>query len=137
MLIGKKKGKLSDQQAVYKKRNAPRYALKAGITIEGFEGEGMLENISNTGCCMNSSTFVSITPDEVYQVTIIPGQGESIKAFSQKLRATWTKSSELMFQAGFSMADGQGKAAMEQYVELLKSQGAHPDYGNMDKDKSI
>ena len=103
----KKKEKLSDQQALYQKRKVPRYSLKAGITIDGFEGEGMLENICVTGCCMESSTYVSLMPDEVYQVTIKPVQGEDFKPFSHKLKVSWTKSSETLFQAGFSLDNGQ------------------------------
>ena len=133
MAINRKNENLIDQQAVYHKRKAPRYALKAGIAIEGFEGEGMLGNISASGCLMESSTYVSITPDDVYLVTIKPSQGENIKPFSQKLKASWTKSSEMLFQAGFTVDSGQSCIQMEQYTELLKSQGVNPDYGNMDK----
>ena len=45
MLFDKKKKSLSDQQAVYRERKAPRYSLNADISIAGFEGEGALENI--------------------------------------------------------------------------------------------
>ena len=43
------KTELSDQFTVSKKRHAPRYALKGGISLEGFEGEGTLINISISG----------------------------------------------------------------------------------------
>ena len=133
MAANKKNETLSDQQAVYHKRKAPRYALKAGININGFEGEGMLGNISASGCLMESSTYVSITPDDLYQVTIKPDEGENIKPFSQKLKASWTKSSEMLFQAGFTVDSGQTSLQMEQYTEMLKLHGVNPDYGNMEK----
>ena len=133
MLFDKQKENLSDQQAVYQQRKAPRYSLKAGISIEGFEGEGMLGNISISGCCMESSTFVSIIPGEQYQVTVIPGQDENIRPFSQKFVASWTKSSEMLFQAGFSLESGQSNTQMKQYVDLLTSRGVPPDYGNMNR----
>ena len=130
-MLGKRNENLTDQQAVYHKRKDPRYALNAVITIEGFEGEGTLENISVSGCCMESSTYVSIIPDEEYQVTINPGQDVNIKPFRQKIRATWTKSSETLFQAGFTLDKGQSNVQMEQYVKQLDSRGVQPDYGNM------
>lgn len=131
MLFGKKKENLSDQQAVYQKRKDPRYVSNARISIEGFEGEGTLENISTSGCHMESSTYVSITPDEIYLVNIIPHKDENIKPFTQKLKATWTKSSEKLFQAGFSLYEGQSSTQMEQYTKLLNSRGVQPDFGNM------
>ena len=125
----KKKDVLSDQQAVYRKRGAPRYLLNAGITVEGFEGEGSVKNISISGCCMESSTYVAIKPDEVYKIIINPDSGENMKPFSYKVRATWTKSSEALFQAGFTLENPQDNAQMKQYVEILNSNGSEPDYG--------
>ena len=137
MFFKKKNEGLSDQFAVYHERGAPRwgspkYKLDAGISIEGFEGEGLLGNISITGCCMESVTYVAITPDQVYQVKIIPSSGDDIESFGLKLKVNWTKSSETLFQAGFSLDDGQNDNRLKQYVELLKARGVQPDYGNME-----
>ena len=129
MKTDKKKDDLSDQQAVYQKRKAPRYDLSAGASIVGFEGEGALNNISITGCCMESATYVSLIPDETYNVTIIPGQEAKLSPFSQNLKVTWTKSSEMLFQAGFTIEGGTKNTQMEKYVNLLNSLGAKPDYG--------
>ena len=131
MLFGKKKENLSDQQAMFQKRKVPRYALTADASIEGFEGEGVLENICVSGCCLQSATYVSLIPDEVYKVTILPGPGETIKPFTSQLKVSWTKSSEMLFQAGFSLDSGQSSHQLEQYVDILKSRGVQPDYGNM------
>ena len=133
MFFGKKKENLSDQQAAYQKRKVPRYTLNAGISIEGFDGEGILDNICVAGCCMESSTYVSLMPDEVYRVTIKPGPDEKIKPFTHNLKVSWTKSSEDLFQAGFSLEGDKSTAQMEQYVDILNARGVRPDYGNMDK----
>jgi hypothetical protein len=130
MFFRKKKGEyLSDQQAVYRKRGAPRYSLNAGIEVEGFEGEGSLKNISISGCCMESSTYVSIKPDEVYKVIIKPDTSDNMEPFSYKVKATWTKSSETLFQAGFTLENSQNNTQMKEYVEILNSHGVKPDYG--------
>jgi len=131
MPFGKTKEDLGDQQAVFQKRKAPRYALNATVTVDGFDGEGELENISTSGCRMDSSTYVNLIPDEVYQVTITPSPRDNIKPFRLKLKASWTKSSELLFQAGFTLASGYHNTEMERYVKLLNSKGIPPDYGNM------
>ena len=127
----KKEEELSDQQAVYQRREAPRFVLDAGISIDGFEGEGQLGNISISGCCMGSATYAAILPDEVYKAKIIPAPDENMGSFIVKLRASWTKSSEMLFQAGFSLEQGQSNAELKRYAALLKTRGVQPDYGNM------
>ena len=131
----KKKEELGDQFAAYKQRKAPRwgtpqYTLKAGISINGYEGEGQLGNISVSGCSLLSVTYVNIKPDEVYLVNIIPGPEDNMKPFSLKLKLSWTKSSEELFQAGFSLEKGETDHNLSQYVDLLRARGALPDYGN-------
>ena len=132
MFFRKKKEELSDQRAVYQKRGAPRFTLlKTGINIDGYDGEGQVGNISVSGCCMGSTTYVAITPNETYTVRIIPAADEKIEPFSLRLKATWTKSSETLFLAGFSLDNGQSDVQMRRYVDLLNAKGIQADYGNM------
>ena len=136
MVFKKKKEELSDQLATYQERmdprwGAPQYDLDAGITITGFDGEGQLGNISISGCCMKSVTYVNIIPDKVYDVTIIPGKEDNMKPFNLKLKLNWTKSSETVFLAGFSLEDSTGSTHLKNYIERLRSRKAIPDYGNM------
>ena len=141
MLFGKKTEELSDQLAVYHEREFPRwgssqYALKAGVSIEGFEGEGQLGNFSVSGCSMESVTYVDLTPNKEYQLKIIPAQDENMEPFSLKFILNWTKSSETLFQAGFSLGDGQSTAQLKKYAELLQARGIKPDYGQKKLGKS-
>ena len=154
MFFKKKKEELSDQLATYQVRGAPRwgtpqYDLDAGISITGFEGEGQIGNVSISGCCMKSVTYVAITPNETYQAKIIPGKEDKMEPFSLKLKLVWTKSSETVFLAGFALegisasggsiasigsdaSDGyEGSSKLRSYVELLRSRGLKPDYGKM------
>ena len=133
MFFMKKKEELSDQLAVYQKRKEPRFLLNAGIAIEGFEGEGQLGNVSISGCYLGSVTYVALSPTELYQAKIIPGPEDNINPFSLKLKLNWTKSSETLFEAGFSLEDGQSNSQLKRYVELLRIRGVQPDYGKMDK----
>ena len=131
MLFKKQKEELSDQLAVFQERGTPRFAINAGIVIEGFEGEGKLDNISISGCRLASVTFAALIPDQVYQARIIPDAGEGTDPFSLKLKLNWTKSSETLFQAGFTVESGQGNTQLNQCIEQLKTHGVQPDYGNM------
>ena len=136
MLFRRKKEQLSDQLATYQERGAPRWGapkheLDAGIRIDGFEGEGQLGNVSISGCSLKSVTYVTITPNEVYQVRIIPGKEDKMEPFSLKLKLSWTKSSETIFLAGFSLEGSEGSSQLKNYIDLLRSRGVEPDYGNM------
>ena len=137
MFNNKKKDEPSDQRTIYKEREAPRFDLRAGISIQGFEGEGQLGNVSVTGCYLTSLTYVGIKPDEVYDVRIIPDPGEKIEPFNLKLKVTWTKSSENLFQAGFSLDKGQNNTHLKRYVGQLELHGVKPDYGNMSPERYI
>ncbi|MCL2277337.1 MAG: hypothetical protein FWC21_05505 [Treponema sp.] len=139
MLFRKKKDELTDQKAVFRERGAPRWGkpsfeLKAGVRVSGYEGEGQLGNISVSGCCLMSVTYVAIIPDKVYKVQIIPAQEDKIKPFSLDMKLSWTKSSEEIFLAGFSLDKGESSSQLKQYVEMLRSRGVEPDYGNMNSD---
>jgi len=132
----KEKAELSDQFNVFKERTEPRwgmpqYDLDAGVCITGFEGEGQLGNISVSGCSMKSVTYVTIIPDEVYQVKIIPGKDFKLQPFSLKLKVSWVKSSETLFLAGFSLENGQSSAELKALINVLVARGLIPDYGNM------
>ena len=136
MFLRKKEEELTDQFTVYKERDMPRFAANAGISVQGFEGEGLLKNVSSTGCCMESVTYVAIKPDEVYQVKINPDSGEKKnESFALELTVTWTKSCETSFEAGFHLGPGQTGAVLNRYTELLQSRGIQPEYGRVKEGK--
>jgi hypothetical protein len=73
---------------------------------------------------------VSVRPSR--QAKIIPGPEDALKPFSLKLKLNWTKSSETLFEAGFSLEDGQDASQLKRYVDLLHARGISPDYGDME-----
>ena len=138
MFFKKKKEELSDQLSVFHERKAPRlgtpkYEIDCGITINGFDGEGQIGNVSETGCSLKSVTYVNIQPDKIYQVRITPGREDKTEAFNLRLKLNWTKSDDTVFQAGFSLEGTDGKSHLKRYIEQLRSRGIEPDYGNMKK----
>ena len=139
MFFKKKKEEVADQHALYQQRGSPRWGsaqfeLNAGITIDGYDGEGQLGNVSITGCNMKSVTYVNMTPGETYQATIIPGEEDKITPLRLRFKLSWTKSSETIFYAGFALEKGEDDTQLKNYVESLRSRGVMPDYGNMNPD---
>ena len=138
MFFKKNKEELTDQLATYQERTAPRWgapydALSAGITISGFEGEGQIGNVSVSGCCLHSVTYVNIIPNKTYMAKIIPGKEDNMPSFNINLKLNWTKSSETLFQAGFSLEGDEGSSQLKRYVEILRGRGIKPDHGNMSR----
>ena len=132
MFLGKKEEELNDQLAVFRVRDTPRFASRAGISIEGFEGEGLVRNVSMTGCCMESITYVAVKPNDVYQVRILPNADDKEQPFTARLVVTWIKSSETLFEAGFHVEANQvDNSPIRRYAETLQARGVPPDYGNM------
>ncbi|MDR2096343.1 MAG: PilZ domain-containing protein [Treponema sp.] len=118
----RKKKEIDDQFSSYQNRETLRYDTDAGITIDGFEGEGLLKNISVPGLCLESVTYVEITPKERYKIKIIPTPLAHIEPFEVRAEANWIKSSELAFEAGFSIIEpSQDKtSSIKRYIEFLK-----------------
>jgi len=136
MFFRKKEEELTDQFTTYKERDMPRFATNAEISVKGFEGEGLLKNVSSTGCCMESVTYVAVKPAEVHQVSINPDSGDKKNgSFTLELTVSWTRSSETSFEAGFHLGAGQTGALLKQYTETLKSRGVSPEYGNVSEGK--
>ena len=136
MFFKKKKEELSDQLSTFQERGAPRWGapqheLNAGITVNGYEGEGQVGNVSISGCSMKSVTYVSMVPGELYQITIIPGEEDHMPLIRIRVKLSWTKSSETVFQAGFALERGEDDTQLKNYVESLRVRGITPDYGNM------
>jgi hypothetical protein len=126
-----KKEELKDHFDIHHERKTPRYASQAGITFAGFEGEAKVKNVSLLGCCLESVTYASILPDEVYTAKIILEARKKIEAFDLRLKLHWSRSNETLYEAGFTLEDNQSNTKLLQYVELLCSDGIQPEYGNM------
>jgi hypothetical protein len=127
MLFKKKKEELNDQFAVFQERGLPRFASIGSISVEGFEGEGLLKNVGLSGCCLESVTYVAVEPNRVYQATIKPSADINMKPFNLGLVVKWTKSCETFFEAGFSVEGGKKNPFLDRYVKQLRVRGVQPD----------
>jgi hypothetical protein len=139
MFFKKNKKELGDQFAVFHERDVPRFASGGGIAIEGFEGEARVKNVSASGCCLESVTYAALVPDKVYRLTISPGEGSPVKAFNILMKLNWARSSEMLFEAGFSLDAPKGSThkdpMLERYIAQLRNEGVQPEYGNMRQER--
>jgi hypothetical protein len=105
MFFKKKEKKIDDRISSYQNRENTRYDTQAGFVIEGFEGEGLLKNISLPGLCLESVTYVGLIPKEQYNIKIIPEPLSHLDLFGVKAEVNWIKSTEFSFEAGFTIIE--------------------------------
>jgi hypothetical protein len=102
---------------------APRYASLAKVTINGFEGEAVLRNVSTGGFCMESKTYAAITVGECYTMRIMPENSSNLQAFELDVEVRWVKSTETSFSSGFLVVKLPAGRFLEKYIDYIKSRG--------------
>jgi methyl-accepting chemotaxis protein len=98
---------------------AKRYTCKAGISIKGFEGIAALKDISASGFCMMSKTYITIAPKEVLTIRITPESVTGVGAFDIKVEVRWIKCSPTLFMAGFLIKEKNGNKLFQHYIDYL------------------
>jgi hypothetical protein len=98
---------------------APRYASLAIVSINGFEGQAALRNVSTGGFCMESKTFADMDIGASYVIQIVPEKHVGIGHFELTVEVRWILSSPEKFSVGFKVIQGNSRT-FERYVEYLK-----------------
>jgi hypothetical protein len=100
----------------------PRYDCLAVVKVNGFEGKAVLRNVSVSGFCMESKTYVHMQPGEQYTMEITPVAESGIAVFSVKVEARWVKSEVDHFNVGFLMVNSAAERHLAKYIDYLKQQ---------------
>jgi hypothetical protein len=120
ILFFKKKEKIEDT-AFEKASRAPRYTSLAMVSINGFEGQAALRNVSIGGFCMESKTFADMDVGSSYAIRVTPEEHAGIGHFELTVEVRWILSSPEKFSVGFRITQGNSRT-FEKYVEFLKEQ---------------
>jgi hypothetical protein len=97
----------------------PRYTSLARVSINGFEGQAVLRNVSVGGFCMESKTFADMVVGNVYDIRITPEESTGINYIELKVEIRWIRSSPEKFAVGFQVAEGSNRP-FGKYVDFLK-----------------
>jgi hypothetical protein len=95
-----------------------RYASKAGIQINGFDGQALISNININGFCMTSKTYVEISPGQTYTMQIIPEPEAQLATIEMQVEVRWTRVTETDFKAGFKIVSSNH--ALQSYLTYLE-----------------
>jgi hypothetical protein len=98
----------------------PRYTSLARISMNGFEGEAVLRNVSIGGFRMESKTYVTITVGDRYAIVIKPENASRLQAFEMEVEVRWVKSSETSFNCGFSITKPPDGRSLEKYIDYIR-----------------
>jgi hypothetical protein len=116
----KKEEQVSDESEAVKR--APRYDSMAIVCINGFEGQALLKNISNSGFCMQSKTFAALTPGEKYILKIFPEKTTGLGDIEVEVEVRWIRSEVSKFESGFLLTKPLAAQDLNKYIDYLKTQ---------------
>jgi hypothetical protein len=102
---------------------APRYECMARISIEGFEGEAVMRNVSPGGFRMESRVHREIAVHTLCSVRVAPEDGSGIQAFDLEAEVRWVRIDEDSLSAGFMVPGKVAEESFESYVTYRKQSG--------------
>jgi len=101
-------------------RRSPRYRTLAHVEIAKVSGgEGLLKNISITGCCVECTGKVSIEPSVQYQLEIKPEKDSHIGAFDLTVDCKWVRNDGHGTELGFGIIASPKGKQFQYYVDYL------------------
>jgi hypothetical protein len=106
-------------------RKTIRYQTLAKARIEGAaDADVLLKDVSITGCCVESTVFMTIQKDAQYNIEVIPETAAQIGAFELLAEPVWTRASGYSCEAGFSILKSPTGKLFQRYVDYLSWRSA-------------
>jgi hypothetical protein len=101
-------------------RKNPRYRTLAQARIpDVLEGESLLKDLSITGCCVECTVFVDVTPNARYQLEIEPESAANIGSFQLAVEVKWIRSGDYSSEVGFNIVASPRGKLFQRYVDYL------------------
>jgi hypothetical protein len=120
ILFKGKRGTAVESSSVAESPRAPRYTSVARVSINGFEGEAVLRNISTGGFRMESKTYAAITVGEHYVMQIKPEAISKLPSIELEVEVRWIQSTETSFSCGFLIVKQPADPFFVKYVDFIK-----------------
>ena len=101
-------------------RNSPRYRTTAHVEMPKVPGgDGLLKNISITGCCVECAGVVKMQPEAQYQLMIKPEKEAHIGIFELTVECKWVRDDGHGTELGFSIIASPKGKQFQFYVDYL------------------
>jgi hypothetical protein len=97
-----------------------RYHTLAHVVIEGISGgETLLKDLSITGCCVESTTYVEIKLNTKYKIEVIPETASNIGNFEFVVESKWLRTVGYSCEIGFAILESPKGRLFQRYVDYL------------------
>ena len=97
-----------------------RYRTLAHARIEGISGgETLLKDLSITGCCVESTTYVEIKVNTRYKIEIMPEAASNIGDFELLVESKWFRTVGYSCEIGFAILESPKGRLFQRYVDYL------------------
>ena len=101
-------------------RREIRYLTQAKATVEGtVKGEGILKDLSVTGCRVECSNFEGIELNVRFKVEITPEEAAKIGPFDLTVESKWIRVGNQSFEVGFIIIESPKGKLFQRYVDYL------------------
>jgi hypothetical protein len=107
------------------KRKDIRYRSRARACIPGtFEGDGLLKDLSVTGCCIECTMRVDIKPHTKHTIQVFPESISEIGQFDVLTECRWFRSTGNTYEIGFMIIESPKGKQFQRYVDYLAWQSS-------------
>jgi hypothetical protein len=97
-----------------------RYRTLARARIEGISGgETLLKDLSITGCCVESTSYVEIRLNTRYKIEVMPEAASGIGDFELLTEAKWLHAGGYSCEIGFAVLESPKGRSFQRYVDYL------------------
>jgi hypothetical protein len=101
-------------------RKNRRFPSIARAQIPGvFAGDGLLKDISVTGCRVESTMHPDIAAAQRYTIKIIPEKNSKIGPFELVTECKWIHAKDYVCDIGFDVIESPKGKAFQRYVDYL------------------
>jgi hypothetical protein len=101
-------------------RKSLRYHTLAHARIEGISGsETLLKDLSITGCCVESTSYVEIKLNTRYKVEVVPEAAANISDFEILAESKWLRTVGYSCEIGFAILESPKGRSFQRYVDYL------------------
>jgi hypothetical protein len=103
-----------------KDRKNPRYNSMAKVQIPGkIKNDGLLKNISVTGCCFIFFESIEIETGDSNDVLVLPEKTSGKKKFELQAECKWIRKLKNSSEFGFSITASPTGKHFQNYVDYL------------------
>jgi hypothetical protein len=113
-------------------RKNSRYRTLAHVRIPGIIGEeGLLKDLSVTGCCVESTSFAGIQLNTRYRIEILPESAAKIDGFELLAESLWTRPGGYSCEIGFTIIESPRGKTFQRYVDYLAWRSSAANTSNL------